>query len=774
VSAAVKELTEGYLAERNEIIRRLGPSGPGRRYDLVEATDRWLAQLYRAAGGESKRAALVAVGGYGRGDLSIGSDIDLLLLTTDDGSWAQEVWYPIWDSGISLDHSVRSVGQARKLAGEDFKVLLGLLDARCVAGDELMTANLLGSVRKDWRAFAPKRLEEIRASVDARRERSGELAHLLEPDLKESYGGLRDLVILQAIAASWITDSPHTELSAPKELLLNVRDALHLRTGKASDRLLMQEQEGVSAALGYPDPEALMRDVSRAGRAVAFASDSTWYRVNRATRRSPRRPFRRLRGPDRRPLADGVIDYEGEVVLAKAADPATDPGLLLRAAAAAANNGLNLTPHTVTRLAQESAPLPVPWPRSCREAFVSLLGAGRSAVTVWESLDQADLITRLIPQWEAVRSAPQRNPIHRFTVDRHLVETAVAASKFQRDVQRPDLLLVGALFHDIGKGRPGIDHTDLGVELMAEIGPALGFSQADSETLVDLVRYHLMLPEVATRRDPDDPATIEFVAEAVGSVETLDLLYALTRADSAATGPAAWSDWRAALIRDLVHKVRGRLSGVQVQTAPPLVSAHAELIQRGTVSVVMDDAAPGDLAKVTVVAPDRTGLLADVAGVLSVNRLDVRASRVATEDDMGVSEWWVGATHGSLPSVSRLRTTLKEVNEGTLDVADRLQKRETAYAGVNQAWALEPRVDVVPDASDTATVIEVRTYDRPGALYRLAGAIAAAGLNINAARVDTLGSNVVDVFYLTSPQGTPLGTDATTDVVKRLEDAARA
>ncbi|MCH9815599.1 MAG: [protein-PII] uridylyltransferase [Actinomycetia bacterium] len=766
--------TAGYLAARDDLLRRPGPPGPGRRSALLALTDRWLTDLFTLSGTDKAGAALVAVGGYGRGDLCVGSDLDLLLLQRDSASHsADQIWYPIWDTGLSLDHSVRKVGEARKLAGEDYKVLLGLLDARTIAGDELLTEQLVSSVRSDWRAFAPKRLEEIRAAVDTRRERAGEVAHLLEPDLKESYGGLRDLVILRAIAASWITDVPHSELEAAKLLLLNARDALHDKAPRPTDRLLMQEQIPVANELGLASPDELMRQISKAGRSIAWASDRTWYTANRVTRRSPRRPFKKLLSrPDRHPLAPGVVEQQGEVVLAADAKPAEDPGLVLRAAAAAAHAGLQLTPHAVDRLAKESAPLPQPWPNTARDSFVSLLGAGRAAVTVWESLDQAGIISDIIPYWEVIRSAPQRNPVHRFTVDRHLVETAVAAGRFQREVARPDLLLVAALLHDIGKGRPGTDHTDVGVELVREIAPLMGFNEADSEMIVRLVEFHLLLPEVATRRDPDDPATIELVVSAVQNMATLELLYALTRADAAATGPAAWSDWRQALITDLVNRTRAALTGDEPEALPDLAVEQAEAISAGITVVELSDAAPGDLTRATIVTPDRTGVLSIVAGVLSVNGLNVRASRVATSDGMAISQWWVGANFGRLPNEAKIRSDLILALEGKLDLAARIKRREADYADETKVWALDPHVDVVPEASDQATVVQVRTFDRSGALYRLAGAISRSGADIVAARADTMGSNVIDVFYLTDAQGDVLNEALIQDVVKRLTEAA--
>lgn len=769
-SADATEVTQAFVSARMELLRRPGPPGPGRRRALVALTDEWLRELFTLAGGNGRAAALVAIGGYGRGELSVGSDLDLLLLHEGQaGDLPDRIWYPVWDSRMKLDHSVRTASEARRLAASDLRVVLGLLDARAVAGDELLVERLVSSVRSDWRGFAPKRMDELRAAVDERRRRSGEVAHLLEPDIKESYGGLRDITVLRAIAAAWLTDIPHAAVEPAAATLLDTRDALHLRTGRATDRLLMQEQDGVALALGHPDADALMRTVSDAGRTVAYAADTTWYRVGRLTRRSSRRPFRRLTGrtDERTPLADGVVAQAGEVVLAADARPGLDPTLVLRAAAAAAQTGLHLAPHTVDRLAQESAPMPVPWPPPARDALESLLGAGRSTITAWEALDQAGIISRLIPGWDVVRSAPQRNPVHRFTVDRHLVESAVEASRFQRDVSRPDLLVVGAFLHDFGKGRPGLDHTEVGVELVSQLAPQLGFGPEDSAILVDLVRHHLLLPETATRRDLDDPATIDMVLDAVADESTLDLLYALTRADARATGPVAWSDWRAALIRDLVARVRAALTGTRaIPTAGP-TDEDRELLQRRTTDVVLADA-PGGLYSVTVTAPDRVGLLATAAGVLAANRLDVRAARATGLDGMALSQWTVDPAYGGRPDIARLREDLRLAMAGTLDVEARLGRREEAYPDTTRALALEPRVEVVPAASQSATVVEVRTYDRPGALFRLSGAIADAGVDVMAARADSMGSNVVDVFYLRNAAGRQLSESETDDVVKRL------
>ena len=740
------------------------------REALCALTDDWMVSLFDAAGGPGSGAALVALGGYGRRELAPGSDLDLLLLHPPGASvssLADGLWYPIWDSGLKLDHSVRSVPEARRLAATDLPVMLGLLDARTVVGDDRLTAALRSSVLSDWRSLARDRLPSLRASSESRADRAGDLAHLLEPDLKESHGGLRDIVVLRAVAASWIADIPHATLLEPHRVLLDVRDALHRVNGRGSDRLVVDDQAAVAEMLGVGDDDDLLRAVARSGRAVAYAADLTWSRVDRVAR--PKSSVRRLasRGssPDRVPLAEGVVAHEGEVVLALEAHPERDPVLVLRAAAAAAQAGLSLSPHAVERLANECPPMPVPWPREARDSLVSLLGAGRPTLRVWEALDQLDVWSGLIPEWQVLRCAAQRNAIHVFTVDRHLVEAAIWASALTRRVRRPDLLLVGALVHDIGKARGG-DHTEVGIGLVAEIAPRLGFDEADCAVLVDLVRHHLLLPEVATRRDLDDPATIEMVAAAVPDPDTLDLLAALTEADSLATGPSVWSEWKGRLIDTLVERVRSLATGGPALPAPALTDEQRALALGSGLEVLLESDGPA--TRITVLSPDRVGLLAATAGVLSLHRLGVRSAQTETLGDRVVSVWTVLPVYGDVPAADRVRDDLRRALEGSLDLAELLGRRDSDQRSVPTA---APDVLVVPGASARASVLEVRAHDAPGLLYRVASAISAAGVDISAALVSTLGSEVVDVFYVQAPEGGVLADDVAADLGRAVLDA---
>jgi [protein-PII] uridylyltransferase len=706
--------------------------------------DRWLAELLGAEAG----VALVAVGGYGRKELLPRSDLDVLLLhggRDDIAGIADRIWYPVWDSGAELDHAVRTVPQARRVARADLKVALGLLSARHVAGDPDLTERLRAGALEDWRSAAPARLAELHAAHDERTRTRGELAFLLEPDLKEARGGLRDVHAIQAVAAAWVAPAPGPKVRTAYEQILDARHALHEVTGRRLDRLVLEEQDEVARALGLLDGDVLLRMLAGAARTVAYAADHAFRQADRVRGRRLRR-----RRAERRPLADGVVEQDGEVVLARAADPAADPTLVLRAAAAAAQAGLPLAPRTLDRLT-ECPPLPVPWPAAARDSLLSLLGAGQAAVSVWEALDTEGLVTALIPDWERVRNRPQRNPLHTFTVDRHLAEAAAHAAALTREVARPDLLLLAALLHDVGKGWPG-DHSVTGEVVARDVGRRMGLPAPDVELVAAAVRLHLLLPMIATRRDLDDPVTVKQVATAVRSRALLELLHALSIADGLATGPAAWNDWKATLVADLVRRVAAVLDGEPMPGPAPLRDDQLALAADGAPAATVRG------SEVTVVAPDRPGLLWRAAGVLASHRLAVRSANATSVDNIAVTVFDVEPEYGDPPDATLVAADLRRMLQGRLDVEDRLDRRARA---VRPRAAAVPaaKVTLVDDASDTATVVEVRAHDEPGLLWRVGRALGECGLDVRAARVETLGAEVVDVFYVTDGDGKPLAAD---------------
>src|SRR5690348_10011533 len=677
------------------------------------------------------------------------SDLDVLLLNggrDDIAGIADRIWYPV--SGAELDHAVRTVPQARRVARTDLKVALGLLSARHVAGDPDLTERLRAGALEDWRAAAPTRLAELHAAHDERARTSGELAFLLEPDLKEARGGLRDVHAIQAVAAAWVAPAPGPKVRTAYEQILDARHALHEITGRRLDRLVLEEQDEVARALGLLDGDVLLRMLAGAARTIAYAVDHAFRQSDRLRgagngqgRRLRRRPA------ERRPLADGVVEQDGEVVLARTADPANDPPLVLRAAAAAAQAGLPLAPRTLDRLT-ECPPLPVPWPAAARDALLSLLGAGHAAVGVWEALDTEGLVTALIPDWERVRNRPQRNPLHTFTVDRHLAEAAARAAALTREVARPDLLLLAALLHDMGKGWPG-DHSVTGEVVARDVVRRMGLPAPDVDLVASAVRLHLLLPMVATRRDLDDPVTVKQVATAVGSRGLLELLHALAIADGLATGPAAWNDWKATLVADLVRRVRAVLDGAPTPRPAPLRDDQLALAAEGGPAATVNG------SEVTVVAADRPGLLWRAAGVLASHRLTVRSANATSVGSTAVSVFDIEPEFGDPPDATLVTADLRRMLQGRLDVEERLDRRARAVRprAVNIP---APNVSLVDDTSETATVVEVRAHDAPGLLWRVGRALGECGLDVRAARVETLGAEVVDVFYVTDGDGKPL------------------
>jgi len=795
-----------YSSARAQLLAEPGRGGAERRAALARLADGWLTELFRTAGAPAG-TALVAVGGFGRGELSPRSDLDVLLLHEGsiDRELPERIWYPVWDSGVALDHSVRTLSEARAVAAEDLKAQLGLLDARHIAGDPALTASLRSAVLADWRATATKRLPELHQLCLERAERHGELSFLLEPDLKEARGGLRDVVALNAIAATWLADAPRDGLDAAAARLTDVRDALHLTTGRATERLGLHDQDQVAAHLGVLDADTLLRQVYEAARTISYAGDVTWRAVERvlASRSNRGRRVSRLAFPfsgagrgagavargavERRPLAEGVVEQDGEAVLAQGARPAQDPVLPLRAAAAAAQAGLTVSYATVRRLAAETKALPVPWPDEAREQLITLLGAGEACIPVWEALEAEGLITRLLPDWERVRCRPQRNAVHTWTVDRHLVETAVKAAAMTRRVARPDLLLVAALLHDLGKGWPG-DHSEAGEVIVRDVAVRMGFDKADTETLALLVRHHLTLVDTATRRDPDDPATVDLITKVVGTLPHLELLHALTEADATATGPAAWSSWRASLVDGLAARVAAQLAGgtsfpadadptaeeerLAVEAARTEAPALAMLAQSHQDAFSTEPMG----VELTLAVPDQPGLLGTVAGVLALHRLTVRMASLRELDPIGAGpvlllSWTVAAEYGELPEAARLRADLRRALDGSLDVARKLAERDAAAPRRRGIATPPPVVTVAQGASSSATILEVRAHDAPGLLHRIGRALDAAGVRVRTAHVSTLGADAVDAFYVTDADGRPLGAEHAREVAAAVQTA---
>ncbi|ORW96256.1 protein-PII uridylyltransferase [Mycobacterium sp. IEC1808] len=718
--------------------------------------------------------AIVGIGGLGRHELLPYSDLDLMLLHDDKPAEvlqqvADKLWYPLWDANVRLDHSVRTVSGALGVANTDMIAALGMLDARHIAGDARLSEELIAGARKQWRSAIRSRMGELVEITQARWQRCGRISQRAEPDLKSGRGGLRDVQLLDALGVAQLIDrhgmarpeTPGGSLDEAYLTLLDVRTELHRVSGRGRDQLLAQYADEISAALHIGDRFDLSRKLSDAGRTIAYHAETG---LRTAENALPRRGVSSLvRRPRRRPLDEGVVEYAGEIVLARDAAPETDAGLVLRLAAASADTGLPIGAATLSRLAAAAPEMPIPWPSTALDDLLVVLSAGPTAVATVEALDRTGLWERLLPEWAAIRDLPPRDVAHKWTVDRHVIETTVNAAPLATRVARPDLLALGALLHDIGKGR-GVDHSVLGAEMALEIAPRLGVAAKDAEFLSKLVRHHLLLPVAATRNDLNDPKTIEVVSEALdGDPLLLEVLHALSEADSKATGPGVWSDWKASLIEELVRRCRLVMAGEPLPQAEPTAPQYLSLAAGHGVHVQIE-AAGGERLNLVMIAPDQRGLVSNAAAVLALNSLRIHSASVNTHEGAAIIEFVVSPLFGSPPEAGLLRQQFTNALNGDVDVLGTLEKRDTdaASAATERAGEIQvgvpvtrstapPHVQWLDPAASGQPLVEVRAMDRLGLLALLARALERAGADIAWAKVHTFGSTAADVFCVELP-----------------------
>jgi len=773
--------------QRLDLAGTRGFTAPGagqvRRAAMVELSLGWIEEIWGAATYRARMegVALASVGSLARGDAGPLSDFDLVLLHDgrsmsgkDITALADRIWYPIWDGGARLDHSVRTVSECRSVAAGDLSAAVGLLDLELVAGDGQVVAAARSTLGHDWRANVRRRLPQLVESLEARHQRHGDLAQTIEPDLKEARGGLRDMSILRALTAAWLADRPHGQLDTAYRTLLDTRDALHVVTGRGRDRLGLEDHDAVAALLGYPDADAMLTDVGTAARTVSYAIDGT---VRRAAQSQRARTLRvGPRRPVLKPLGYGLFEHDGEVVLGAHLNPTRDPLLVLRAAVAAARRSLPLAPATLANLAANSPAIPVPWSSMARSLFVDLLAAGPGLIPVWEGLDLAGMIDVWLPEWSEVRSRPQRSPVHRHTVDRHLIETVVQVTEFMPDVERPDLLLVAALLHDIGKIAGAHDHSVVGAPLAATAARRLGFDDSEVGVLTLLTREHLTLIDLATRRDLNDPQTMVAVTAAVGGRRNiLELLRALTEADARAVGPAAWTEWRARLLADLTEAARKAL-GDTFGPATPVEEVHDLLPAEVVAGVAMGEAylvvhPIGDAYRVDVFDRDRLGLFGDTAGLLAAAGLIVRTAHVRTQEGIAANQWQVDSPSGDAPDPVAIGRALSRLGEGDRQPLRALSRRRSANTDLVGARPRgQTRAMVVPHASQDSTVIEIRTQDRIGLLHEIGMTFARAGLTVHSAFIATYAGQTLDTFYVSEFGGRSLSPARVAQTISMLMD----
>lgn len=786
-------------------------AGPAR--ERSQALDEALRDLVGSALGTSPPIALVAVGGYGRGELSPFSDVDLLLLVPPGSETSpatiRGLLYPLWDAGFEVGHAVRTPKETLERAAGDLDTATAILSARWIAGARPLFEELLDR-RARWISRDAKKIaRRVVDSTKRRHERVERAGWVLAPDLKEDVGGLRDVHRLR-----WLStladddDALPAPLTEAEGVLMATREALHAAIGRRHDRMRIDLQERVAERLGLADDDGatrLMHEIHSAARRIEHQGTFLEQQLLAPVLGGPRRSgfARVLTGSTR--VDDGtlVVARDAERDLATAVELVAQRAHLHVPIAADAIEWLTTTFEGATT---------EPWQPRTREAFFHLL-RGPRVVDALELLDHTGAWRSLMPEWALVRALAQHDPYHRYTVDGHLfvavgeiddaIETDPVARIAAEEAGDLDDLRLAALLHDVGKGS-GRDHSVEGEHLARTICKRMGLETERVQRIAALVRYHLTLVDTATRRNLDDGDVIAAVADAVADPLHLRLLYILSIADGRATGPDGWSDWKGALLRDLYKKtlialetgalpvrsdVKAKAEEVEayepslagraldvLETLPRsyLSSTHLPdivddvrlLLQapgRGQLRYRVEDGTEPEETALTICVADRPGALARTAGVLAMHRLSVlRAQAFSTSGGLALERFIVGrGPHGW----NEIANDLQAVFSGRLALEARLDRKIRDYeAGV----VIEPDVRVLQDASEHSTVIEVRTSDAIGLLYGITAALGELDLDIHVAKIDTLGERVVDVFYVRTGWGTKLGADQIHEVERAI------
>ena len=730
------------------------------------------------------------MGGYGRGELALHSDVDLVFLSRSVPKEAavRSVLYPLWDAGFTVGHAVRTPRDAVAFARANLHTATALLSARFVAGDPTPFEELLDRRARWLRVHGRALLRRIVGAVRDRHRTAERAGWILAPDVKEDRGGLRDVHALGWIAG--ITGDAHApgETETGYGFLCAAREALHSEVPRKTDRLHIELQPAVAARLGLDVDEMMervhghARTIERAARGVLGGSGGLLAGPRRSG--EVRTPTPQTRVVDGAVVAPGPLDAAGA----------------LEVALAHAVTGKPVDPSTEDAAHAALARWRGDWSQAMRTAFVSILRARRCEEAL-ELLDHLGAFPVLLPEWKGVRARAQHDPYHRYTVDGHSFVTVAEVARAGRDdpgagsalheAGDPDTVYLAALLHDVGKGSEE-NHCVAGERLSRDACERMGFPPADVEEVAALVRLHLLLPDTATRRDIDDGAVIAGVAARAASGRRLRLLYVLAAADGHATGPEAWTEWKAALVGALYRKTLLALeSGVlpersetvsrtrDIETYDPGLTGRAAAVLEDLprsyatsapvadiaeeVRLLLDPPRPGEIRTsidraengrwlVRVCLPDRPGALARTAGVLTLHRISILAARAFSSASRMALERFVVAAPPH-PSWEDLTATLEAAWSGRLALDVALERKAADY---RPASSLQPRVSVLPDSSAHSTVIEVRAADALGLLYAASSAIADLGFDIHVAKIDTLGKRVVDVFYVRTPWGTKL------------------
>ena len=845
-------LREALAHGRAEIRRRFEEPGPLRNNGpaVLAATSFLMDQLIRvifdfadghaypaANPSTAERLGVVATGGFGRGELPPLSDLDLLFLRpykqTPRGEQIVEfMLYLLWDMGLKVGHATRTVDESIRYADRDQTIRTALLEARYLWGDRELFDELVKSFTQkflggDGRDFVEAKLAER----DQRHLRMGDSRYVVEPNVKEGKGGLRDLHLLfwiakylyrveqpdDLVAKGVLTRDEARLFERAERFLTTVRCHIHYLTGRADDRLSFDLQREIAARLSYQDRPG-SRGVERFTKHYYLHAKTVGdlTRIFVAALEDSRRRKPRLAAlwQTLRPRQLEGFRLDGERMAVASPDAfEKDPVAILRLFHVAQENDLDVHPATL-RLITQNIRL-VDRLRTDPEAnrlFMSMMTSRHDPETTLRRLNEAGVLGRFVPDFGRVVAQTQHDMYHTYTVDEHTIraigilariesgelkEDHPLASEVVHKVVSRQALYLAVLLHDIAKGRGG-DHSVLGADVALHLGPRLGLSAEETETVAWLVRHHLAMSGTAFQRDLMDPKTIQDFAALVQSPERLRLLLVLTICDIRAVGPAVWNGWKAALLRQLHHAAQQVLSGgtlaagraervkaVQEAVAtrlagwtvaekeehfargyppywlsfdPDTLARQAELVRRAErdrqpLAIEHRIDPQRAVTDVTIYTLDTHGLFARLAGAMAISGANIVDAKIFTlANGMALDTFSLqdleGKPFDGPQRLARLAARVELSLSNRLDIARELDNQKSSWPKRDRVFTVQPRVLIDNNASDAFTVIEVNGRDRPGFLHVVTRALTRMSLQIASAHITTYGERAVDVFYV--------------------------
>lgn len=810
-----------------------------RNSDWVEGVIRRLFSESAARNPGWAQVELIALGGFGRGELNLHSDVDLMFLypprsKTEIESLAQQILYPLWDLGLDVGHSTRTIDDCLDMAKQDFSVLVSMLTARTLAGSGQLGEKLMTALARTLKSTKARRdfFRRVQEGDEARQHRYGHTPYLLEPHLKEGEGGLRDIHAITwvglgcygvgslsgLVGEGLLSDDEVASIGEARDFIWRVRNHLHYLAGSHDDRLTFEAQDKVASFLGYKTDEGL----SRAQRFMqAYYSRAFGLRNIRELffERAGLNLLPDRNGRDSRVVDDHLVSRDGKLFFAEPAGLDDRPQVMMALFAVAARTGIKVSRQARSEVSRRLYLVDDDFRRdeAVRGLFYQVLMPEHRRVYALAAMHDAGLLMAYLPELAGVFQLPQDDVYHLYTVDIHLLRTVDILNRLPGDerineplaarlvgqLSRPRLLYLAALLHDLGKSE-GQGHSRRGAEMVGPVLDRLGLTEEQAGVVRFLIAHHLYLADVSARRDLHDEKTLFEAARLIGDDERLAMLYLLTIADGLATGPEAWSSWKSTLVKEFYVRVSAMFSRKDIDyfgspewleelrrtvvglldgrvdpeeaerrldnmsdqyllaTAPEVIADHIHLLtglrSGRRLSLTVDQRPAEGFCQLTLATRRRRGLFGRMAGVLTLNGLNIlgaqiyhtvdKASIVVFQvahpaDSYGLEAKWVKVEEDMLRAVT-----------GRLALAVRLAQRLGQMSRTERPTARQtPKVNVDNGVSDFQTVVEVTTYDRLGLLYDITEVLYELDLEIHLAKISTKADQVVDVFYVADRDG---------------------